>query len=91
MVLLLARHPVQDVSKFKEGYNGADAKAIRDRHGVQSDAVYNTPEDSNDVLVIHYFDSAEQAQGFLDDPALMEAMASFGVAGEPHIQLFLEI
>ncbi len=85
MVLLLARHPVQDVAKFKEGYNGAEAKAVRDRHGVKNDAVYNTPEDANDVLVIHYFDSAEQAGAFLADPGLGEAMQALGVAGEPHI------
>ena len=91
MVLLLARHPVQDVNKFKEGYHGADAKAVRDRHGVKNDAVYNTPEDANDVLVIHYFDSAEQAGAFLDDPGLGEAMQNLGVAGGPHIQMFHEV
>ena len=91
MVLLLARHPVQDVNKFKDGYNTDTAKAVRERHGVKNDVVYNTPEDSNDVLVVHYFDSAEQAGAFLADPELGQAMESLGVAGEPHIQMFHQV
>ena len=91
MVLLLARHPVQDVNKFKDGYNTDTAQAVRDRHGVKNDVVYNTPEDANDVLVVHYFDSAEQAGAFLEDPELGEVMQSVGVAGEPMIQIFNEV
>lgn len=83
--LLLASLLVKDVC------NTQTAKAVRDRHGVKNDAVYNTPEDANDVLVVHFFDSAEQAGAFLADPELGEVMQNFGVAGEPHIQMFHEV
>ncbi len=91
MVLLLARHPVQDVNKFKDGYNTETAKAVRERHGLKNDVVYNTSEDANDVLVVHYFDAVEQAGAFLEDPELGEVMQSVGVAGEPMIQIFNEV
>ena len=45
-------------------------------------------QDENDVLVVHYFDSVEQAEAFLAKPELAEAMASLGVIEEPKIQIF---
>lgn len=83
--LLLASLLVKDVC------NTQTAKAVCDRHGVKNDAIDNTPEDANDVLVVHFFDSAEQAVAFLDDPELGDVRQSSGVDGEPNIQTFHEV
>lgn len=88
MIMMLARHKVEDSGRFLEGYNSAENKAIRDAAGVTNDAAFSTVEDHNDVLVWHEFESLEAAQAFVDNPELGEAMGKLGVAEPPHIQMF---
>jgi hypothetical protein len=88
MIMMLARHKVADAAKFVEGYNSPEIKAVRDISGVANDAVFSTVEDANDVLVWHEFSSLEEAQAFVDNPGLAEAMGQLGVVEPPHIQMF---
>ena len=88
MILLLARHKVADAEKFIAGYTGPDASAVRARHGVKDDAIWATVQDGNDVLVVHHFDTEEQANAFLAADELKAAMDALGVVEAPKLQLF---
>lgn len=88
MILLLARHKVADAATFIAGYNGPDASAIRAQYGVKGDSVWATVQDGNDVLVIHHFDTEEQANAFLAADELKTAMAALGVIEAPKLQVF---
>jgi len=88
MVMLLARHKVADAGKFLAGYKGSDAAAVRAKYGVREDSVWATVQDNDDVLVIHHFDSEEQANAFLAADELKDAMAALGVTEAPKLQVF---
>ena len=88
MVLLLARHKVADAATFIAGYTSPDVSAVRARYGVTQDSVWATVQDNNDVLVIHHFDSEEQANAFLAADDLKAAMEALGVAEAPKLQVF---
>ena len=88
MVLLLARHKVADAATFIAGYSGPDASAVRIKYGVTEDSVWATVQDNNDVLVIHHFDSEEQANAFLAAEELKTAMEALGVVEAPKLQIF---
>ncbi|MFA8388346.1 MAG: hypothetical protein ACEPO2_22225 [Pelagibaca sp.] len=88
MVLLLARHTVADAAAFIAGYNSEDASTVRAKYGVKDDTVWATVQDNNDVLVVHHFDSEEQANAFLAADELQAAMAALGVTEAPRLQVF---
>ena len=88
MVLLLARHKVADAAAFITGYTGPDASAVRAEYGVKDDAVWATVQDGNDVLVVHHFDTEEQANAFLAADELKPVMEALGVVEAPKLQLF---
>lgn len=88
MVLLLARHKVADAEKFIAGYTGPEASAVRAQFGVKEDSVWATIQDNNDVLVIHHFDTEEQANMFLAADELKTAMEAVGVIEAPKLQIF---
>jgi hypothetical protein len=88
MVMLLARHKVADAEKFIAGYTGPEAAAVRAQFGVKEDSVWATIQDNNDVLVIHHFDTEEQANAFLSTDELKGAMEALGVIEAPKLQIF---
>lgn len=88
MVLLLARHKVADAAAFIAGYTGAEASAVRAEYGVSDDSVWATVEDGNDVLVVHHFETEEQAKAFLSADELKSAMEALGVVEAPKLQIF---
>lgn len=91
MVLLLARHKVADAATFIAGYTGPDASAVRAKYGVKEDSVWATVQDGNDVLVLHHFDTEEQANAFLAADELKSAMAALGVIEAPKLQAFTRL
>lgn len=88
MILLLARHKVANAEKFLEGYTGSDAATVRAKYGVKDDAVWATVQDNNDVLVVHHFDTKEQANAFVAAEELKAAMEALGVQESPRLQVF---
>lgn len=88
MVLLLARHKVADAATFIAGYTGSEASAVRARYGVKDESAWATVQDGNDVLVIHHFDTEDQANAFLAADDLKSAMAALGVVEAPKLQIF---
>ena len=63
-------HPVQDYAVWREVYDGAEVASLHAKHGVSNARVGRNPDDGNDVLVTHDFDSVDAAQNFAGDPEL---------------------
>ena len=91
MVLHIGRAKVEDVATFREGYNTDSAKAFGDRHGGETEGVRGKPEDEHEVVLVRYFDTAAEAQGFLDDPELPQVLQKLGVVGRPILEVFHEV
>ena len=86
--LLIVKHPVADFDAWQGGY--ADAQPVRDAHGVTAAAVHRDPADSNNVTVLHWFGTLDEAQAFVADPGLQDAMQAAGVTGPPRIEIVVE-
>ena len=83
MVRMFVRHDVADYDTWRKGYDAFDETRVP--MGVKGDAVFRSVENPNDVTVWHDFDSAEQAQAFVQSEELRSAMQDAGVQGEPQI------
>jgi hypothetical protein len=88
MVRWFVRHRVRDYAAWREVYDSfAD---VQRRGGVRAEAVYQSADDPNDVLVTHDFDDVETARAFFANPDLKDAMMRAGVEGEPTLFLGTE-
>jgi heme-degrading monooxygenase HmoA len=86
MALLLIFHRVADYDAWREVYD-----SVADRpefSGITSESVHRMVDDPNNVLVLHYFDSADQARAFTTLPELKDAMQRAGVQGEPRFEFY---
>jgi len=89
MAMLIVRHQVEDFDRWRSGY---DANAeVRTNGGVTHQMVYRSADDSNDVTVMHMFDSVDAAKAFAGSPELKAAMAELGVVGAPQIWFVEEV
>ncbi|MCU1530842.1 MAG: cyclase, partial [Arthrobacter sp.] len=68
MALLLILHRVADYDAWREVYDSvADMPAFSE---ITSESVHRMVDDPNNVLVLHYFDSVDQARAFTTLPEL---------------------
>ncbi len=72
MALLLILHRVADYDAWRKVYDAASE--MQEFADVTSEAVHRMVDDPNNVLVLHYFDSVDQARAFTALPELKEAM-----------------
>ncbi|HKS91316.1 MAG TPA: hypothetical protein VJQ83_05255 [Tepidiformaceae bacterium] len=75
MSVLFIQHPVRDFQAWKKAFDSDPAG--RAQNGVTRYAIYRPHDDPNDVIVSMEFASREQAQKFLDLPALRQAWKGF--------------
>ena len=88
MHIVTVQHTVADFDTWKVGYD-ADRDARRTA-GCTSATVGRAPvgaDDSTDIIAFLQFPDLEAAQGFLNNPALAEAMEVAGVIGIPNVQI----
>ena len=83
MTVLAVQQTVADYTAWKAGYDNHGAS--RKEHGALRDQVLRSAEDPKNLLVLIEFGSLDDAQAFVNDPSLKEAMASAGVIGVPDI------
>jgi hypothetical protein len=83
--LLIVKHSVNDFSGFRSGYD--NVQSMRDSGGVTAEEVLQDPADPNTVTVLHWFSSLEQAEAFVGNPGLKDAMAAAGVNAPPRIEI----
>ena len=86
--LAIVRHQVTEYDKWRLVYE--EVQGLRDKHGVTDADVLQAPDDANDVTVLHWFPSVENAQAFASDPELKDAMGRAGVSGPPRIEIVVE-
>ena len=86
--LMIVRHPVDDYAAWRTVYE--DVQPLRDAHGVTEATVLRDPESKNDVTVLHWFPSTEQAEAFAGSPDLKTAMQRSGVNAAPRIEIVVE-
>ncbi len=88
MTTVAVRHRVADFETWAVAYK--EHGAVRDRLGCTGDSVLRDAGDPNEVLVLTYWPSAEQAHQFATDPGLPEVMKKAGVISEPRIEFYEE-
>lgn len=85
-MILSVAHKLDDFDSWKPVFDehGASRKA----HGAVGHRVLRRSDDSNTVTVLTEFGDRSQAEAFLADPSLRDAMSRAGVEGEPEISFW---
>ncbi len=86
--LSIVKHSVSDYTAWRTVYE--EVQPLRDKYRVSAANVLQDPTDSNTVTVLHWFPSAGEAQAFVADPGLKDAMARAGVSAPPRIEIVVE-
>ena len=84
MTTVIVHHNVADFDAWKPVY---DAHEGRQNNGCTSASVLQATDDPNSVTVITEFPTLDNAQGFVSDPSLQEAMKNAGVTSAPDIRI----
>jgi len=88
VVTLVVHHPVRAYDAWKPVFD--EHEAVRRAHGEVEHRIYRFRDAPNSVVVHNDFPSLDQAQAFMADPSLPEAMERAGVTGAPNLS-FLEL
>jgi len=86
--LSIVQHPVSDYAAWRTVYD--QVQPLRDKHGVSAADVLQDPSDPNNLTVLHWFPSVDNAKAFAADPGLKDAMAKAGVTAPPRIEIVVE-
>jgi hypothetical protein len=85
-VTTFVRHTCADYDAWRAVYDGLDD--WQRRNGVIAKSVHRSPEDGNDVLVVHQFASLADVEAFMSNDELRANMEKAGVLGPPRIEIF---
>jgi quinol monooxygenase YgiN len=80
---VFVHHEVADYAAWRKAYNAF--APMRRKFGVTAQAVYQSVDNPNDVVVTHDFASADQAKAFVASDELKAAMQKAGVKGAPQV------
>jgi hypothetical protein len=83
MATMFVRNTVSNYQTFRKVYD--DFASIRQAKGVTAQAVYQAPDNPNDITVTHEFATVESAQTFAKSDELKKGMQDAGVVGAPTI------
>lgn len=87
-VRMVATHEVANYQAFIDGYEAADAAAVRESGGVLFDAVYQQTDNPNDLMIVHDFGTMDEAAAYVESPDLKAAMEQLGVIEAPTITFY---
>ena len=88
MTTVAVRQRVADFDAWKVVYD--EHGAVREQLGTTGDRVLRGANDPNEVLVLTHWPELANAQAFLADPSLKDAMSRAGVIDEPRIEVYEE-
>src|SRR3954462_3536717 len=88
MAQLVVLHRVRDYQAWRQVYDAF--KPQQQASGVTAESVYRAKDDPNNVLVLHSFRTMAEAEAFVANPELRQAMQRGGVEGEPRLEFFEE-
>ena len=86
MALLAVQHTVRDYPNWRAVYDTLE-EMQRD-WGVTTASVHQLASVPNTVLVLRCFATVAQAQGFLTNRELLDAMQRAGVEGAPRVEIY---
>lgn len=86
MALLTVQHTVRDYPAWRAVYDSLEE--WQSDWGVTAASVHQMADMPNTVLVLHYFATVAQAQGFLTNRELQDAMQRAGVEGIPRFEIY---
>jgi len=88
MTTVAVRHRVADFDTWRAAYD--EHGVVRKEHGTTGDRVLRDASDPNEVLVLTFWPTADNARAFVEDPSLKEVMGRAGVVGAPRIEIYEE-
>lgn len=88
MTTVAVRHRVADFDSWKVGFD--EHEVVRKEFGCTGDMLLRAASDPNEVLVLTFWPTADDAQAFVTDPRLPEIMQKAGVVSEPRIEIYEE-
>jgi hypothetical protein len=82
-MIVMVQHRVRDYDAWKPVFD--EHGEVRRRHGATGHVIYRSLDDPNDVTVVNFFPSRQQAEALVADPSTQEGMERAGVIGEPRV------
>ncbi|WP_255197130.1 antibiotic biosynthesis monooxygenase [Halorarius litoreus] len=89
MATIIVKHSVEDFDAWKPYYD--DHEDTRREYGLQEARLFRLADDPNEIVMVAEWDTAENAQKFVEESDLKDVMAEAGVVGEPEIMFLDEI
>jgi hypothetical protein len=87
-VTVFAIHEVYDYDVWRAFYD--DAEPFRPAGHVISHSVHRLEGSPETLMVVHQFETSEQAHTFWENPELMAIVESSGVTAIPRLEYFLD-
>lgn len=85
MTYLLAKAPVEDFEEWKAAFDDFDP--FRTEHGQQGYQVFQSAEDSNEIVVLFEWDDEKDPRAFFTSEEMRERMEKAGVKGRPDMSV----
>jgi hypothetical protein len=82
-MIVMVQHRVRDYGAWKPVFD--EHGEVRRRYGATGHVIYRSLDDPNDVTVVNFFPSRQQAEALVADPSTQEGMERAGVIGEPRV------
>lgn len=86
MATIVVVHRVRDYDAWREAYDGFGD--FQRSNGVIEESVHRAKDDPNNLLVLHRFNTMDEAESFVASSELRETMQAAGVEGEPQIEFY---
>jgi hypothetical protein len=86
VALLTVQHTVRDYRAWRAVYDTLEE--VQRDWGVTAASVHQMVSVPDIVLVLRYFETVAQAQGFLTNRELQDAMRRAGVEGAPRVEIY---
>jgi hypothetical protein len=84
--VVVVRHAVEDFAQWKLVFD--KHRANRESHGALGHQLLIDESDPGTQLILNEFPTRADAEAFISDPSLAQAMARAGVTGTPRIELY---
>jgi quinol monooxygenase YgiN len=86
---LAVTHAVADYDAWHAVFS--EHATSRKGHGCLSEELFADPNDPNLLMTVMRFPTRAEAEGFLADPSLHEAMSRAGVVGQPRVEIWATV
>jgi uncharacterized protein (DUF1330 family) len=85
---VFAIHEVSDYDIWRKAYD--EAESFRPAGHVISHSVHRREDELNTLMVVHQFQTSQDAHTFWENPELMAIVESAGVTSIPRLEYFLD-